>query len=135
MSLINQEDFDKQFREVATKKVLGLGDLPKEEANAKVLQLLDALNGAGEMTLRLIERSEEIESLYGQLTECQRERDGWESSHTRLVKEFEQQLEATKLDAERYRFLRDNPDFQIEYTGELTLDEHIDKAMGKEPTC
>lgn len=32
-------------------------------------------------------------------------------------------------DAKRYRFLRDNPHFQIEYTGELTLDEHIDAAI------
>jgi hypothetical protein len=34
-----------------------------------------------------------------------------------------------RKDAERYRFLRDNPAFQIEYTGELTLDQHVDEAM------
>jgi hypothetical protein len=43
----------------------------------------------------------------------------WEAENTALRK-----------DAERYRWLRDNPDFQIEYTGELTLDQHIDEAMG-----
>lgn len=32
-------------------------------------------------------------------------------------------------DAMRYRFLRDNPEFQIEYTGELALDQHMDEAM------
>ncbi len=34
-----------------------------------------------------------------------------------------------RKDAERFRFLRDNPDFQIEYTGELTLEQHVEQAM------
>jgi hypothetical protein len=34
-----------------------------------------------------------------------------------------------RKDAERFSFLRDNPDFQIEYTGELTLEQHVDQAM------
>jgi hypothetical protein len=42
-------------------------------------------------------------------------------------------VEALEKDAARYRFLRDNPYFQIEYTGKLTLDEHIDAAMKEKP--
>jgi hypothetical protein len=41
------------------------------------------------------------------------------------------ELAAVRKDAARYRFLRDNPYFQIEYTGELTLDEHVDSEMEK----
>ena len=40
-----------------------------------------------------------------------------------------QEREACSEDAARYRWLRDNPNFQIEYTGELTLDAYIDGAM------
>ena len=43
------------------------------------------------------------------------------------------EVERLTKDAERYRFLRDNPYFQIEYTGKLTLDEHIDAAMKEKP--
>lgn len=41
------------------------------------------------------------------------------------------ELDACKKDAARYRWLRNNADFQIEYTGALTLDQHIDAAMGE----
>ena len=41
------------------------------------------------------------------------------------------QLAEYQKDAERYRFIRDNPDLQIEFTGELTLDEYVDKAMSE----
>lgn len=39
--------------------------------------------------------------------------------------------EALRKDAERYRFVEENPDIQIEYTGELTLSQYLDAAMGK----
>ena len=48
-------------------------------------------------------------------------------------KELRAEVERLTKDAERYRFLRDNPYFQIEYTGNLTLDEHIDAAMKEKP--
>lgn len=34
-----------------------------------------------------------------------------------------------KRDAQRYRYLRDNPNFSIEYTGDKTLDAFIDDDM------
>jgi hypothetical protein len=41
-------------------------------------------------------------------------------------------LDALMKDAARYCYLRANPDFQIEYTGKLTLDEHVDAAIAGE---
>ena len=43
---------------------------------------------------------------------------------------LQSQLAAAQGDAERYRFLRDNPNFQIEYTGALTLDAAVLDAQG-----
>jgi len=47
------------------------------------------------------------------------------------VNELEARAAAAEKDAKRLQFLVDNEDFQIEYTGELTLREHIDTAMGE----
>lgn len=44
-------------------------------------------------------------------------------SQAAQLQKKEAECEGLRQDAERYRFLRDNPDFQIEYTGELTLEE------------
>jgi hypothetical protein len=48
-----------------------------------------------------------------------------------MAPELDDDGEARQLrqDAARYRWLRDNPQFQIEYTGDLTLDQCIDRAM------
>jgi len=45
------------------------------------------------------------------------------------VKELEYRTAAAEKDARRLQFLVDNEDFQIEYTGEVTLREHIDAAQ------
>ena len=47
----------------------------------------------------------------------------------RLIALAEAELAAKLEDAKRLQFLVDKPEFQIEYTGELTLREHIDAAI------
>ncbi|QJI40498.1 hypothetical protein HKK52_06065 [Pseudomonas sp. ADAK2] len=39
--------------------------------------------------------------------------------------------EALRKDAERFQYLDANPDFQIAYTGDMSLGHYIDAAMGK----
>lgn len=46
-----------------------------------------------------------------------------------LAEKYKAELAAKLEDAKRLQFLVDKPEFQIEYTGELTLREHIDAAI------
>jgi uncharacterized coiled-coil protein SlyX len=92
-----------------------------------------------------------IESLRAQLAECQRERDANERLVDRLcseVLEINNKLEAAKVDAERYRWLRDMESEWVTHNivsvtryGGVTglrdsdLDQAIDAAMGEEQPC
>ena len=46
-----------------------------------------------------------------------------------MAEKYKAELAAKLEDAKRLQFLVDKPEFQIEYTGELTLREHIDAAI------
>jgi len=53
----------------------------------------------------------------------------WNEELAKANDRLEERVAELEADAHRYQFLRDNPHFQIEWTGELTLDEHVDAAI------
>lgn len=82
----------------------------------------------------------EIESLRQQLTECQLKYDqalNMICNFEDMVSEYKQQLEATKLEAERYRWVIENCIRVVTISADNlpANNQAIDAAIGKEPTC
>lgn len=72
---------------------------------------------------------------FAALIQQQMEAEGWRQCAVgQGTTQFCGMAEELRKDAERYRYLRDNPFFQIEYTGDLTLDEHVDQARSANDT-
>jgi hypothetical protein len=92
--------------------------------NAKFRELLEG--GVEHCTWLLSEKGKLEDKLTGLENFCAEVEIELVGTQTKLA-------EAEK-DAARYCYLRANTDFQIEFTGELTLDEHVDAAiLGAKP--